>query len=85
MENWYLPKIAVVKKVVDESPDVKTLSLAFKNPGEQDMFSFEPGQFVEVSVFGVGEAPISISSPPAQKNLFELSVKKVGSVSRALH
>ena len=40
-----------------------------------------PGQFVEVSVFGVGEAPISISSSPSRSNgKFELCVRKVGDV-----
>ncbi|MCX6767733.1 MAG: FAD/NAD(P)-binding protein [Candidatus Micrarchaeota archaeon] len=82
--NWYLPKTAVVKKTVDEAPGVKTLSLAFQDPRQQ-AFSFEPGQFVEVSVFGVGEAAISISSPPDQRETFDISVKKAGAVSKAVH
>jgi NAD(P)H-flavin reductase len=46
----------------------------------------QPGQFVEVSVFGVGEAPISISSSPSRSNgSFELCVRKVGDVTSALH
>ena len=44
-----------------------------------------PGQFVEVSVFGTGEAPISISSPPAQTDTFEVCVRNVGSVTHDLH
>lgn len=45
-----------------------------------------PGQFMEVSVFGVGEAPISISSSPSRSNgTFELCVRKVGDVTTALH
>jgi sulfhydrogenase subunit gamma (sulfur reductase) len=45
-----------------------------------------PGQFVEVSVFGVGEAPISISSSPSRSNgNFEMCVRSVGDVTRALH
>jgi len=44
----------------------------------------DPGQFVEVSVFGVGEAPISISSSPVMKDGFELCVRHVGSVTNAL-
>jgi len=45
-----------------------------------------PGQFVEVSVLGVGEAPISISSSPSRSNgSFELCVRKVGDVTSALH
>jgi sulfite reductase subunit B len=46
----------------------------------------KPGQFVEVSLFGVGEAPISISSSPSRSNgKFELCVRKVGDVTTALH
>jgi NAD(P)H-flavin reductase len=45
-----------------------------------------PGQFVEVSLFGVGEAPISISSSPSRSNgTFELCVRKVGDVTSAIH
>jgi len=45
-----------------------------------------PGQFVEVSALGVGEAPISISSSPSRSNgHFELCVRKVGDVTSALH
>ncbi len=45
-----------------------------------------PGQFVEVSIFGVGEAPISITSSPSRSNgTFELCVRKVGDVTSALH
>ena len=42
-------------------------------------------QFVEISVFGVGEAPISVSSPPTKRGTFELCVRKVGNVTGKLH
>lgn len=46
----------------------------------------DPGQFVEVSVLGVGEAPISISSSPSRSNgTFELCVRRAGEVTAALH
>jgi len=45
----------------------------------------KPGQFVEVSLAGIGEAPISISSPSAGKNTFELVVRKAGNLTNALH
>jgi len=45
----------------------------------------EPGQFVEVSLFGVGEAPISIASSPTQTGSFDLVVRAVGKVTAALH
>lgn len=45
----------------------------------------KPGQFVELSIFGVGEAPISISSAPSNQPSFELCVRKIGNVTSALH
>jgi NAD(P)H-flavin reductase len=44
-----------------------------------------PGQFVEVSVPGIGEAPISVSSMSNGKGSFEMVVRDVGNVTRALH
>ncbi|HHS97952.1 MAG TPA: oxidoreductase [Chloroflexi bacterium] len=46
----------------------------------------DPGQFVMVSIPGVGEAPISITSSPSRSNgTFELCVRRVGDVTSALH
>ena len=44
-----------------------------------------PGQFAEVSVFGIGEAPISISSSPTQDGSFQMVVRNAGNVTRAMH
>ncbi len=45
-----------------------------------------PGQFVGLSIFGVGEAPFSISSSPSRSNgSFELCIRRVGQVTAALH
>jgi sulfite reductase subunit B len=52
---------------------------------EGEILDFEPGQFVEVSLRGVGEAPISICSSPTHRNSFELCVRAVGRLTRALH
>lgn len=45
----------------------------------------KPGQFVEVSLAGIGEAPISVSSAPTGENTFELVVRKAGNLTNALH
>jgi len=45
----------------------------------------QPGQFVEVSLWGIGEAPISICSSPTDAEGFELCVRASGSVTNALH
>ncbi len=43
-----------------------------------------PGQFVEVSVAGIGEAPLTVSSSPTQDG-FELVVRNAGRVTGAMH
>ncbi len=45
----------------------------------------EPGQFVMVSIFGYGEAPISICSSPSDNGYFDLTVRNVGVLTNALH
>jgi len=50
----------------------------------QKAFRHKPGQFVELSIFGVGEAPISISSPPTRPGVIEICVRKAGKVTGAL-
>ena len=44
----------------------------------------QPGQFVEISVFGIGEAPFGISSPPSESPVFEIMVRKIGNVTSKL-
>ena len=53
-------------------------------PGERAL-RHSPGQFVQLSIFGFGEAPISVCSPPSRAGTFELCVRKVGSLTTALH
>ncbi len=52
--------------------------------GQKDL-GHVPGQFVQVSIFGFGEAPISICSSSTQKGSFDLTVRKVGTLTSALH
>jgi len=52
---------------------------------EGQSLDHEPGQFVQVSIFGVGEAPISVCSSPTKRDSFDLTVRNVGSVTDALH
>jgi sulfhydrogenase subunit gamma (sulfur reductase) len=53
-------------------------------PGGKDL-GHQPGQFVQVSLFGIGEAPISICSSPLHKGAFEMVVRRVGNVTEAIH
>lgn len=83
MKNPYIPAIARIKEVRQETPDVKTLQISL--PDEYGKgFVYMPGQFLEISSFGVGEIPVSITSSPTREDL-EISVKKVGRVTESLH
>jgi NAD(P)H-flavin reductase len=78
----YIPESAEIVKVEVLSEKEKLFQLRLKNGGP---LHHQPGQFVEVSVFGVGEAPISLSSSPTRDSLFELGIRVAGNVTRALH
>jgi len=82
-ESLYLPQLA---RIVDVQP-LTALEKLFTLELPRDLsLGHDPGQFVEVSVLGVGEAPISISSSPSRSNgTFELCVRRVGDVTAALH
>ncbi len=84
-ENVYLPKVAVLDRVVSEIAEVKTFSWHFEDPAEQRVFKrFRPGQFAQVSLFGVGEFPTSLPPSPTEDETF-FTVRQVGSCTSALH
>ena len=76
MDNLFIPKVVRIEQVSGETPDIKTISLKYP-------LDFIPGQFMEVSCFGIGEAPISISSSPREE-LLKISFKRIGSVTEGL-
>jgi NAD(P)H-flavin reductase len=84
-DNIYLPKLAVVDRVVDEIHEVRTFYWHFADAAEQDRFRrFRPGQFAQVSVFGVGEFPLSLPPSPTEDATF-FTARRVGSGTAALH
>ena len=83
--NVYLPHIAVIEKIIDETPNVRTFHFNFKDDKLRKEFTFESGQFGEYSVFGIGEAPFCISSSPTRRDYLEFALQRVGKVTNALH
>ncbi|MBU0581174.1 MAG: FAD/NAD(P)-binding protein [Candidatus Margulisbacteria bacterium] len=81
-EKLYLPEKATIKKVVPFTAKEKYFQLEL-NSGKS--LGHMPGQFVQVSILGIGEAPISISSPPSTDSKFDLCVRAVGDVTNKLH
>ena len=85
MPNPYLPHLAVIEKIITETWDTKTFRAVFVDEELREKFTYEPGQFQEVSVFGVGECTFCLTSSPTRKGYIEFSVKRVGNVTKALH
>jgi NAD(P)H-flavin reductase len=84
-ENVYLPKVAVLDRVETEIPEVKTFYWHFQVAEEQVRFRhFRPGQFAQVSLFGVGEFPASLPPSPTEDETF-FTIREVGSCTAALH
>jgi sulfite reductase subunit B len=83
IDSIYVPSPAKVVKVAPMTAMEKLFTIEL--PQGQSL-GHKSGQFVEVSLFGIGEAPISISSSPSRSNgTFELCVRRVGDVTSALH
>ncbi len=77
----FLPEVATLVAASAMTDRDRFLEFKLDNRGLGHL----PGQFVEVSIPGIGEAPISISSSPTLANGFELVVRNVGRVTAALH
>jgi len=82
VDSLFMPTLAEIVEIEELTETEKLFEIKFKNGRE---LGHLPGQFVEVSVFGIGEAPISVSSSPTRKGSFELVVRRVGNVTGALH
>ncbi len=84
--NPYIPWMTTIEEIISENKpvnDLKTFKLVFNKPDE--LFDYIPGQFAELSIFGKGEAPIGIASSPTEEGFLLFTVKRVGSVTHALH
>lgn len=80
-KDIYLPELASVTKcrLMNKTEMYLHLELDSGKP-----LGHMPGQFVEVSVGGVGEAPITVSSSPTQAG-FDMVIRNAGRVSGAVH
>jgi len=81
-ESIYRPVLCRLESVVELTPVQKHFRLVRLDGGP---FIHHPGQFVQVSAFGVGEAPISVASSPTRPWHLDLGIRKVGAVTRAVH
>jgi NAD(P)H-flavin reductase len=80
-----MPSPVMIRRISWETDDTFTLSLDASELGNNGRpYSFSPGQFNMLYVFGIGEAAISVSSDPAKPSLIAHTIHRVGGVTGAL-
>jgi NAD(P)H-flavin reductase len=78
--DTYLPQPAELVEVVEETPTIKTLVVTPPQP-----MHFRAGQFVQLTLPGVGEAPFTPSSSPHEPERIAITILKTGAVTDRLH
>ncbi len=79
-ENIYKPFRATLEKVIEESPLIKTFVFI-----PEREFRFKTGEFVELTLDGIGEAPFTPSSSPLVSDRFDVTIMKAGYVTEKMH
>ena len=82
LQRLYRPFMCRVEFVKDLTPAEKLFRLV-RVDGQS--FGQRPGQFMQVSLIGIGEAPISVSSSPTRGDYLELGVRATGTMTEAMH
>ncbi len=83
--NPFIPHAAVLETVVELTSDIKLFTVELTDEAVRESFSYKPGQFAFVSAYGVGEGPYGIASLAERKGGIQFAVRRVGTVTRALH
>lgn len=84
MVDPYLPVEAEVIESVHETASIFNLHIRFTEPHRHHLYSFSPGQFNMVYLFGVGEVAISIVSDPEERRRLSHTIRALGRVTKAL-
>ena len=83
--NPMQPHLATLVGMHELAAGIKLLQVRLDDPEVGASFHYEPGQFAEVSAFGVGESPFGLASISGDEGIIEFAVNRVGSVTDALH
>lgn len=84
MNNIYLPYLATIEDIYEETPDVRSFRLVFKDEEVRNSFDFKAGQFGLYSVFGAGESTFCIASSPTRRGYIQCTFRRSGRVTSAL-
>jgi NAD(P)H-flavin reductase len=80
--NPYVPKLARIRDIAEESHNIRTFTVSLQDGSP---FDPEPGQFLEFSLFGYGEFPVSIAGVvDAGKGFFQVTIRRAGGVTERI-
>ncbi|HRU92028.1 MAG TPA: FAD/NAD(P)-binding protein [Candidatus Marinimicrobia bacterium] len=79
-KNPYETTAAVIYEIIEESPTIRTLRLRPEKP-----MPFLTGQFMEVTVPGIGEGPFTPSSSHYIADTLDFTIMKTGFVTEYIH
>ncbi len=83
--NPFMPFLGRLVEVRDLATEIKLFRVEMQDGGGAAFQSFQPGQFVFVSAFGLGEAPFGIANAAGRGPLVDFAVARLGSVTTGLH
>ena len=83
--NPMKPFLATITDMRYLATGIKLLQVKLDDPEVSANFDYVPGQFAEVSAFGVGESPFGITSTRGDGDIIEFAINRVGTVTDALH
>jgi len=84
MFNPYLPENIKITRITEQTSSIKMFRFEFVQKIWGYRFSFSPGQFIELSLPGLGEAPFAPCHAPGEK-YFELCIRRVGRLTEKIH
>jgi sulfhydrogenase subunit gamma (sulfur reductase) len=82
--NPYQPAPARIMRISEEIADTRLFDLRFEAPDLAERFQYNPGQFIQLSILGVGEAPFSLPSSPTRRGAFQLCIRRAGTFTNYL-
>ena len=83
-QNYYLPEPMRIVRRYDLIKDVRFFQVRALAMERALKMQYLPGQFMIISIPGVGEAPFSISSSPSRPGLLEFGIRRIGVVTNEL-
>ena len=84
MTNIYQPDLMEVLDVRQQTADVKSVRVRFRDEARSQDFHFRVGQFGMFSLFGYGESTFNICSSSNWKDFIEFCFRRTGRVTEAL-